>query len=221
MKKEIRFTPENMAERLVNAVLNEYLEVNYTLEKEFVILDPNCKNGLILAKFNKQLKKRKNTCLYGIGIFEENDIIDVNRMFFNSKQYSFISKNYIIPSKNELAYDYWKHRIKRRIGCIVSDLSDVSGYYIKNDLKKQESTLMDDGFDSCISIIELCIKLIEPGGVLGFIVPSSLFLEKNRENTVFLSKNLEIKGISHLYSYEFCNFEDNISIIVLKKRSPM
>lgn len=211
VKYGVVYTPNNLAKFVARVLLDETGLDN----KEIIALDPACGEGALL----NALKDIMDRQVKYIGIDVDDEIIKINKRAFGN-DFSFLNYDTILPIKRKNASEYWKMKLGGVSLIIANPPWSVERLYEKNELKNAGYTLIDGQYDNYVLFIELCIEILEEGGLGAFLIPDSLFYSENRKLRKLLCEKTCIKVIARLGEKLFEGVNRSTSLLIFEKRRP-
>lgn len=208
-KYGVVYTPNSLAD-FVTGLLCRFFDSKLTYNPTF--LDPACGECALLRSISNRYGQ--NARFVGI---------DVDKEVINNSKDSFelIHNDAILPNKTkDLADQYWLKKLSHVDAIIANPPWSSEKIYDKNTLIKSGYTLVDGQYDSYVLFIELAYKLLSPGGVMGFIIPDSLFDSQNENLRKFLASKMQILVIARLGEKIFEDVNRATTVIVCKKEFP-
>ena len=208
-KYGVVYTPKSLAD-FVAGLLCRFLESDLTCNPTF--LDPACGECALLHAISDRYGKVARF----VGIDIDNDAIKGE-----NGRFELIHNDAILPIKtNSTASQYWLNKLRNVDAIIANPPWSSEKVYDKNTLIKSGYTLIDGQYDSYVLFIELAYKLLSPGGVMGFIIPDSLFDSQNENLRRFLASKMHILVIARLGEKIFEEVNRATTVIVCRKESP-
>lgn len=208
-KYGVVYTPDSLSD-FVADLLYRFSDKKHS--DELSILDPASGECSLL----KAAKKYFNgTCTYtGIDIDSE----ATNR---TKDEFQVIHNDAILPQnvKTDVA-TYWRKKLQPVDIVIANPPWSSEKVYNRTDLSNAGYSLMSGQYDSYVLFIELSYKVLRDGGLMGFIIPDSLFDAQNVNLRKFLTKNTQIKVIARLGEKIFDEVNRATTVIVCKKEIP-
>lgn len=202
----IVFTPQYIAEYMINAMLSDICTKNKMLS----IIDPSCGCGIFLIEVAEAIL---NTTNKPIDTIIEKNIYGIDIVEDNARRCKLILKllsakhggNYKIVQPNIICNDSlkinWNKVFKiETFDCIIGnppyvnphDMNKETVNYLKNNFYSTQS----GGFNIFYAFIEKGMRELNPKGILSYIIPNNFLTIKSalglRE---YLQKNLFIKRI--------------------------
>lgn len=204
------YTPEELAKFLVQIVdeicKNQNIKVNR-------VLDPACGEGQLLSEYRKL---NKNVDLVGIDV--DCKVIEQNKNNAASNTL-YINNDAICPAgvRHETV-KYWKNKIGSISLILANPPWSGKKVYDNKVLKRHGFEMTDGQYDSYILFLELSIKMLDENGVMGFIIPDSLFATQNSRIRKILCDYMHINVIARLGEKIFPDVNRATTIIVCTKR---
>lgn len=208
-KYGVVYTPNSLAD-FVAGLLCRFFDSSLTYNPTF--LDPACGECALLSSIRN--KYGKNARLIGIDVDKE----AINN---SNDRFELIHNDAILPIKTKgLADQYWLKKLSHVDAIIANPPWSSEKIYDKDTLINSGYTLVDGQYDSYVLFIELAYKLLSPGGVMGFIIPDSLFDSQNEKLRKFLASKMQILVIARLGEKIFEDVNRATTVIICRKESP-
>ena len=216
----VGYTPRKLATFVSDLLIDELYDSTINNHCDINILDPACGEAILLEELSKRISQRSNKKCLCFGIDVDTKVINKNKQLFDNSKYSFIKQNAILPSNKITAHKYWLRRIKN-LSCVIANPPWSSEKIFTHDeLDKAGYQFGVGQYDSYVLFIELCLKLVEKGALLAFIIPDSLFSGENKALRKHLLENTEIKVLARLGEKLFPNVNRATSVIILRNQKP-
>lgn len=204
------YTPKELAKFLVQIVDEICITQNTMVNR---VLDPACGDGQLLSEY-RQLNK--NVDLVGIDV--DYKVIEHNRIGATSNM-TYINNDAICPqSVKHETVKYWRNKLGNISLILANPPWSGEKVYDNEVLKKRGFELADGQYDSYILFLELTIKMLDKDGVMGFIIPDSLFSTQNFKIRKILCDYMHINVIARLGEKIFPGINRATTIIVCTKR---
>lgn len=154
-------------------------------------------------------------CEY-IGIDVDQDAVN------NTKDIFTIKYNDAILPRNvkRKTAEYWRDKLPKINAIIANPPWSSEKIYERSALEKAGYTLIAGQYDSYVLFIELAYKILCEHGVMGFIIPDSLFDAQNERLRKFLVENTQIKVIARLGEKIFDEVNRATTVIICQKAVP-
>ncbi len=208
-KYGVVYTPNSLAD-FVAGLLCRFLRGDSAAN--ITILDPACGEGALLRSVKYLLGEEAR--LVGIDI-------DKDAIINASGEYEIVHNDAILPLNTRVSAEKYWHRKLGTIDAIIANPPWSSEkVYDKSLLQKAGYSLIDGQYDSYVLFIELAYRLLREGGVMGFIIPDSLFDAQNENLRKFLASKMHILVIARLGEKIFDEVNRATTVIVCEKRIP-
>lgn len=208
-KYGVVYTPESLA-GFVARLLCRF--INVESEKTPVIIDPASGECALLSAIKAEYGDKARY----IGIDVDKDAIRSTKGIFD-----VIYNDAIMPiNVSTNAGEYWRRKLKNVDAIIANPPWSSEKIYDKELLIQSGYSLVDGQYDSYVLFIELAYKMLNPGGVMGFIIPDSIFDSQNEKLRRFLATQMEILVIARLGEKIFDEVNRATTVILCKKILP-
>lgn len=216
MKYGAVYTPDDLATFVAKLLIDEDNPTETSFAK--CVLDPAC-GGMSLLTAISRLRGRDVALL---GIDFDDEAIVASRVYakHSGMKAHLINEDFIAPNSGDNTLDYWKHRIGQQRAIIANPPWSSEHIYNRGDLQKRGFELLEGQYDSYSLFVELCIKLLEDGGLAAFILPDSLFSETATQLRRYIAENTEICVLARLGEKLFPDVHRATTVLVVRKRHP-
>ncbi|HDT2999067.1 TPA: N-6 DNA methylase [Proteus mirabilis] len=220
-KNGVVYTPQYFAEYLSVKMLSYVDNITENVSNKPTILDPACGEGVLLKEFYIKYKKHTGNEINIVGVDLDSKSIKLTS--------NNLGENFIGFNENALC-PYNKNRNKgwEKIKSIL-DKNDGFDYiianppwgadfsYYNNLLKEGSFKLLKGQVDTSDLFLELSIDLLKLNGIVGFIIPDSIFSSDRSILRKFLLDNTQILYIGRFGEKIFKDINRACAIIILKK----
>ena len=217
------YTPDALSDFVATLLVNEFIADNDSIQPErmLTVLDPACGECSLLIAAKKAIDTLSlHDCVNFIGVDIEKEVIETNKQKFNTSNFSFHIFNSLLPSEKTTAIGYWSKTVKN-ISLIIANPPWSSEKIFPKEALNTAGYAFDVGqYDSYVLFMELCLNIIQPNGLLAFIIPDSIFASENQELRKYLAENTELKVIARLGEKIFPGVNRATTVLIIKKSMP-
>lgn len=217
------YTPNLLSEFVATLLLEEWL-INTENEKQvrtITVLDPACGEGALLSAMHKVVTEtcRKLAVQY-IGTDLDEETIALNNGSFPKSAFHFHAMNAIIPDELEKPDNSWRKIAPNTTMVIANPPWSSEKQFDKKTLKKTGYTFFSGQQDTYALFIDVCLRIIQPGGYLAFILPDSIFSCENIGLRKHIVETTCIKVVARLGEKLFPGVNRAATVLVLQKVFP-
>lgn len=216
MKYGSVYTPNGLATFVAKLLIDE---LGPSLGRDInEVFDPACGGMSLLVAVDTQCE----SSLTLLGIDFDDDAIESSSTLLmeTGMKARLIKDDFIAPENGKDSLLYWQKTIGKQGAIVANPPWSSEHIYDRGDLQRRGFVILDGQYDSYSLFVELCIKLLDDGGVAAFILPDSLYSETATRLRQFIAENTEIRVLARLGEKLFPDVHRATTILVVRKALP-
>ncbi|MDT8434763.1 MAG: N-6 DNA methylase [Anaerosomatales bacterium] len=214
------YTPEELSAYVAQKMVS-FVQASRSGER-ITAVDPACGDGQLLSALHDEASKAGFDCdLVGM---------DVDRLALESAsskipQASFLMGDALCPTQGVAPESGWRRRLQRRklpmpTLAIANPPWGAALRHNRVELAEAGYTLARGQYDSYELFIELALKLVVPGGLIGFIIPDSLFATKHQDLRRLLLSKSQVLFVARMGEGLFESVFRACAVVICRNSAP-